>query len=82
MDLPLPEFDRFRIDSDNAAAFARAMAAGHRQRRLGRDPFQLGGSLAMRLCYRKPQPAWRSPSWSTKAWYAWLAAPPTPAPET
>jgi len=30
---------------DNAAARKRALAAGHRQRRLGRDPFQLGGSF-------------------------------------
>jgi hypothetical protein len=30
---------------DNAAARARARAAGHRQHRLGRNPFQLGGSF-------------------------------------
>ncbi|HEX9734401.1 MAG TPA: peroxiredoxin-like family protein [Thermoanaerobaculia bacterium] len=30
---------------DNAAARNRAQAAGHRQRRLGPDPFQLGGSF-------------------------------------
>ncbi len=30
---------------DNAAARARARAAGHRQRRLGKNPFQLGGSF-------------------------------------
>lgn len=30
---------------DNARARARARAAGHRQRRLGKDPFQLGGSF-------------------------------------
>src|SRR5258708_3644526 len=30
---------------DNSRARARAKAAGHRQVRLGRDPFQLGGSF-------------------------------------
>jgi hypothetical protein len=30
---------------DNAAARARAKAAGHSQRRLGMNPFQLGGSF-------------------------------------
>jgi hypothetical protein len=30
---------------DNARARGRARAAGHRQHRLGRDPFQLGGSF-------------------------------------
>jgi hypothetical protein len=30
---------------DNSRARARAQAAGHRQRRLGKDPFQLGGSF-------------------------------------
>ena len=30
---------------DNARARKRASAAGHRQRRLGRDPFQLGASF-------------------------------------
>ena len=30
---------------DNAAARQRARAAGHRQHRLGKDPFQLGGSF-------------------------------------
>ena len=30
---------------DNARAHARARAAGHRQHRLGRNPFQLGGSF-------------------------------------
>ena len=30
---------------DNAAARKRASAAGHRQRRLGKNPFQLGGSF-------------------------------------
>lgn len=30
---------------DNAAARRRAAKAGHRQRRLGKDPFQLGGSF-------------------------------------
>lgn len=30
---------------DNAAARKRARAAGHRQRRLGHDPLQLGGSF-------------------------------------
>jgi hypothetical protein len=30
---------------DNARARRRASAAGHRQRRLGRDPFQLGASF-------------------------------------
>ncbi len=30
---------------DNAAARARARAAGHRQHRRGRNPFQLGGSF-------------------------------------
>jgi hypothetical protein len=32
---------------DNAAAKARAKAAGHRQHRLGRNPFQLGGSFVL-----------------------------------
>jgi len=31
--------------SENAAARERAKAAGHRQHKLGRDPFQLGGSF-------------------------------------
>lgn len=31
--------------SDNAAARKRAKAAGHRQHRLGKNPFQLGGSF-------------------------------------
>jgi len=31
---------------DNAAARTRARAAGHRQQKLGRNPFQLGGSFA------------------------------------
>jgi alkyl-hydroperoxide reductase/thiol specific antioxidant family protein len=30
---------------DNAAARARARTAGHRQHRLGKNPFQLGGSF-------------------------------------
>ncbi len=30
---------------DNARARKRAAAAGHRQRKLGKDPFQLGGSF-------------------------------------
>lgn len=30
---------------DNVAARNRARAGGHRQRRLGKDPFQLGGSF-------------------------------------
>ena len=30
---------------DNAAAWSRARAAGHRQHRLGANPFQLGGSF-------------------------------------
>lgn len=30
---------------DNARSRARASASGHRQRRLGKDPFQLGGSF-------------------------------------
>ena len=30
---------------DNAAARQRARAAGHRQHRLGKNPFQLGGSF-------------------------------------
>lgn len=30
---------------DNFRARARAKSAGHRQRRLGKDPFQLGGSF-------------------------------------
>jgi hypothetical protein len=33
------------LRSDNAAARKRAKAAGHRQHRLGRNPFQLGGSF-------------------------------------
>ncbi len=32
---------------DNFAARKRARAAGHRQHRLGRDPFQLGASLVL-----------------------------------
>jgi hypothetical protein len=31
--------------SDNAAARKRAKAGGHQQKRLGKDPFQLGGSF-------------------------------------
>jgi hypothetical protein len=30
---------------DNAAARKRAQAAGHKQHKLGKDPFQLGGSF-------------------------------------
>ena len=33
------------LRSDNARARARAQAAGHRQRRMGKDPFQLGASF-------------------------------------
>jgi hypothetical protein len=33
------------VRRDNAAARARARAAGHRQHRLGANPFQLGGSF-------------------------------------
>jgi alkyl-hydroperoxide reductase/thiol specific antioxidant family protein len=33
------------LRSDNAQARKRAKAAGHRQLRLGRNPFQLGGSF-------------------------------------
>ena len=33
------------LRSDNAVARKRARAAGHRQHRLGKDPFQLGGSF-------------------------------------
>jgi hypothetical protein len=33
------------LRGDNAAARKRAKAAGHRQRRLGSNPFQLGGSF-------------------------------------
>jgi hypothetical protein len=33
------------LRGDNAAARKRAKAAGHRQHRLGRNPFQLGGSF-------------------------------------
>lgn len=33
------------LRSDNAKARKRAQAAGHRQVRLGRNPFQLGGSF-------------------------------------
>ena len=33
------------LRSDNAAARRRASGAGHRQQRLGRNPFQLGGSF-------------------------------------
>jgi alkyl-hydroperoxide reductase/thiol specific antioxidant family protein len=33
------------VRRDNAAARARARAAGHRQHRTGRNPFQLGGSF-------------------------------------
>ena len=33
------------LRNDNAKARARALAAGHRQHRLGRNPFQLGGSF-------------------------------------
>jgi hypothetical protein len=33
------------LRKDNASARKRAKAAGHRQHRLGKDPFQLGGSF-------------------------------------
>ena len=33
------------LRTDNAIARTRARAAGHRQHRLGRNPFQLGGSF-------------------------------------
>jgi hypothetical protein len=33
------------LRADNARARARAKRAGHSQRRLGKDPFQLGGSF-------------------------------------
>jgi len=33
------------LRKDNAAARKRAKAAGHRQHKLGKDPFQLGGSF-------------------------------------
>jgi hypothetical protein len=33
------------LRSDNAAVRKRAKAAGHHQHRLGRNPFQLGGSF-------------------------------------
>jgi hypothetical protein len=33
------------LRSDNSLARARARAAGHQQHRLGRNPFQLGGSF-------------------------------------
>ena len=33
------------LRNDNAKARARALAGGHRQHRLGRNPFQLGGSF-------------------------------------
>lgn len=33
------------LRTDNAKARARAKAAGHRQHRLGKNPFQLGGSF-------------------------------------
>jgi hypothetical protein len=33
------------LRKDNAAARKRAKAAGHRQLKLGKDPFQLGGSF-------------------------------------
>jgi AhpC/TSA antioxidant enzyme len=33
------------LRKDNAAARKRAKAGGHRQHRLGKDPFQLGGSF-------------------------------------
>jgi hypothetical protein len=33
------------LRKDNAAARKRANAGGHRQHRLGKDPFQLGGSF-------------------------------------
>jgi hypothetical protein len=33
------------VRRDNAKARARAKAAGHRQHRLGKNPFQLGGSF-------------------------------------
>lgn len=33
------------LRSDNAAARKRARAAGHQQHKLGKDPFQLGGSF-------------------------------------
>ena len=36
-------FHLFR--SDNTAARKRAKAAGHRQHKLGKDPFQLGGTF-------------------------------------
>jgi hypothetical protein len=35
------------LRGDNAAARKRAKAAGHRQHRLGRNPFQLGGSFVL-----------------------------------
>ena len=35
------------LRGDNFAARKRAKAAGHRQRRLGKDPFQLGASLVL-----------------------------------
>lgn len=35
------------LRKDNGVARRRAQAAGHRQHRLGRNPFQLGGSLAI-----------------------------------
>ena len=36
---------RHMLRPDNAAAAGRALAAGHRQHRLGKNPFQLGGSF-------------------------------------
>ena len=33
------------LRSDNAAARRRASASGHRQHKLGKNPFQLGGSF-------------------------------------
>jgi hypothetical protein len=33
------------VRKDNSEARARAKSGGHRQHRLGRDPFQLGGSF-------------------------------------
>ena len=35
------------VRRDNAAARARARAAGHRQHRTGHHPFQLGGSFVL-----------------------------------
>ena len=36
------------LRSDNARARSRAKAGGHRQHRLGKNPFQLGGSFVFR----------------------------------